>query len=112
MDRYLEKAISFGTLEDEHLAEAFCALLDNLVCDGLIPESLQGDVDYILERLEHLRMGEPITLDFDEEDTYSYLLEDVERILEDLSPEGYWFGSNVFEPTTFGYWKAEEVTFF
>jgi hypothetical protein len=97
--------VSHGTMRPEHLIPAFIAELPTLKREWYEERwsAVQaGDAETIADVLAH----------FDEltsqQEAIDYLLDDLHSELEDLSPDGYYFGAHPGDGSDYGWWPIEE----
>lgn len=87
--------VSHGTLRNEDLIPDFFDALESYVPDKAQEIKSDKDYYYILE------FGH-----YDTETAY-YLLEDLIDCLNDIAPEGYYFGAHIGDGSDFGFWPIE-----
>lgn len=90
-----------GTLRPEDLAPAW---LDELEARDISrAELIMADYRSILAVIENT--DEWLPADYEEAD---WLLDDLYRALNEVAPNGYYFGGHPGDPADFGYWPIEE----
>lgn len=91
--------VSHGTMRPEHLIPAFIAEL---------PTSKR---EWYEERWSALQAEDAETIAdvlTSQQEVTDYLLDDLYSELEDLSPDGYYFGAHPGDGSDYGWWPIEE----
>lgn len=89
--------VSSGTLRDENLILSFWRALRVLNADRA--DELQNEVGQAL-----LMLNEPSPLSEDMSERVQELITDLMNALDDMAPEGHYFGAHVGDAADFGYW--------
>lgn len=96
-DDYKNMSLSVATLRSEDLYKAFMPFLMKHDPEAAI--SIKADYEDI-----YCSNGE---VDWDKEDSY-WLLDDIFTALDDIAPEGCYFGANEGDGADFGFWEYTE----
>lgn len=95
--------ISSDTLRVEDLLPRFCLVARAMLCEGYGRfHDCRVDAD-MLEDIE-CRMVEP---DFFRSEEAGWFMDDLFELLEEICPEGWWFGSQEGDGACFGFWEVE-----
>lgn len=92
-ERYVGMEISSATLLTEDLIESFMEFLD------ATKNETHVNMEELQEELEDCK---------DEEDKMYFLNETLCDVLNEIAPEGTYFGSHVGDGACFGFWEPEE----
>ena len=107
--------LSTGTNRIKHLMEKTHCFLENLDEEDLTKEDYFGEpvyprVNNHKNKIENLleKYSELDTLEFEQVDViYWYFHEELYRLMRDLAPEGFYFGSSEGDGACIGYFKHE-----
>jgi hypothetical protein len=94
---YKDLELSNATLRTEDLLQAFTSFLDIIKSECHI----ENEVDSIKEEIEVLE-------DMDSDTAVFILNEDLFNLLNEIAPEGCYFGSHEGDGSCFGFWFCEQ----
>ena len=101
---YQEMTVSNGTLNNEHLVEVFTAFFMEVI------HAKQGKPLALKLNPQHMSKVEEINNAWakaNEEEKNIYVLE-LFDVLDELAPDGFYFGAHEGSGSDFGYWRTEE----
>jgi len=102
--------VSHGTMRQEDLIPSFLGVLEEL--DKTRWQVLVEGHQDVLDRFGDLRLewvaGSGEYIPDDKIDSAHYLLDVLFDTLDDLAPEGYYFGANPGDGSDYGFWLAED----
>lgn len=106
-----EGTVICGTHQPEALIPAFLAELKR-VNEDLLALHIDGSWRTSYGRYQHLwaeiNRHMIVMPDYDESEASDVDLEALFEVLNELAPDGYWFGGHDFDTSDYGYWLVEE----
>lgn len=94
--------VSHGTLREQDLAPTFFSVLDDL--DPLKARQVREDYAEALAALDEKDAEE-----YEWRESVDWLLEELYDALDEVAPEGFYFGAHVGDGSDFGFWSVEDL---